>query len=269
MVLKLNRKMYQKSILMLVLVCSSLCGTQALAQDLLPRDNTIMKYHQSPAWRESESHPLRIIAYVMHPIGWLAREAVFRPISAFAASNETTRSVMGYRDPFDFRETVCFDGNEAIPDCRRVRPYTHIISADNTGSMGNNKLGMDQERQVFFPDVNFDFDKSNLNTLGKGRVLQIANMLSTVPEMQIVVEGHTDYKGSDEYNMRLGEQRAKAVIAELTSMGIAESRLSPISYGEGRPIFTEETDWARAANRRVQFTVEAAGEVTSELPPAR
>jgi outer membrane protein OmpA-like peptidoglycan-associated protein len=267
MVLKLSRKMYQKSVVMLVLFCSTLCGTQVMAQDLLPRDNTIMTYHQSPGWRESESHPLRIIAYVLHPIGWLAREAVFRPISAFAASNETTRSVMGYRYPFDFRETVCFDGNQAIPDCRSVRPHTHLINADDLGSMGT-QFGMDEERQVFFPDVNFDFDKSNLNNLGKGRVLQIANMLSTVPDMQIVVEGHTDYKGSDEYNMKLGERRAQAVIAELTALGIPESRLSPISYGEGRPIFTEETDWARAANRRVQFTVQAPGEVSSELPPA-
>ncbi|HMO16922.1 MAG TPA: OmpA family protein [Oligoflexia bacterium] len=246
-------------------------GSVAKAQDLLPRDNGISSYHKSPRWRESESHPLRIIAYALHPVGWLAREGVFRPLSSFAASTEVTRSVMGYREPFDFREPVCFSASDEVPDCRSVLPWTGLSKGPGDGD----GFGMSGDRQVFFPDVNFDFDKATLNDLGQGRVRQIAELLKTVPDIDIVVEGHTDYKGSDDYNMKLGERRAKAVISELVSLGIPESRLSPVSYGEGRPIFTEETDWARAVNRRSQFTVQGAGEINSErlpesttLPPA-
>ena len=67
----------------------------AFAQDVLPADNGIYTYHTTPRYRDSESHPLRLLAYVVHPIGWVAREVFFRPLSYFASSTETTRSVMG------------------------------------------------------------------------------------------------------------------------------------------------------------------------------
>ena len=107
--------------------------------------------------------------------------------------------------------------------------------------------------------MNFEFDKSNLTDLGRGRVRQIAQLLGSVPSLTVVVEGHADYKGTDEYNMSLGERRAQAVVDELAGLGIDPARLSGISYGESKPIFTEEEDWARAVNRRVQFSVQ--GEV--------
>ena len=264
MVLKVKLPLKKLSRIFVTSLIVITCATSVFAQDLLPYDNGIAEYHKSPAWRESESHPLRILAYVLHPVGWLAREAVFRPISAYAASTETTRSVMGYRDPYDYRTTVCFSNrDDDFPDCRNILPHTALINADDvTGGSGGSygSLGMDSDRQVFIPDVNFDFDKSNLNDLGKGRVRQIAQLLETIPSLQIVVEGHTDYKGSDDYNMKLGERRADSVISELVSLGIPAERLSPISYGEGKPIFTEEEDWARAVNRRVQFTVGAESE---------
>jgi len=90
--------MLKKTALMVSLI---LCPGLVSAQDLLPADNGLASYHSSPRYRESESHPLRVAAYVLHPIGWLAREVVFRPFSYFASSTETTRSVFGYREPFD------------------------------------------------------------------------------------------------------------------------------------------------------------------------
>lgn len=241
------------------------------AQDLLPRDNGVNVEHKAPRWRESEEHPLRILAYALHPIGWLAREAVFRPLSAFAGSTETTRSVMGFREPFDYRESSCISTNIEAPDCRKILPYSGFAGESGHSDEDDSEGGL-AARQVFFPDVNFDFNKSSLNNLGKARVKQMASLLNDTPGMNVVVEGHTDYKGSDDYNMKLGEKRAASVIKELTDLGINTERLSPISYGESKPVYTEETDWARAANRRVQFNVKGKGEVSSEvkteLPPA-
>ena len=241
----------------------------AAAQDLLPRDNGIFTYHKPPRWRESESHPLRTIAYLTHWVGWTAREAIYRPFSYFAASTPFTRSFLGYREPFDFRETVCFSSSGAIPDCRKVSPYTNIGGAGiNLPSVVDTGDGMGTEaavvaggdRQVFFPDINFEFDRADLTDLGRGRVRQIAQLLGSVPSLVVVIEGHADYKGSDEYNMSLGERRAQAVVNELSGLGIDPARLSGISYGESKPIFTEEEDWARAVNRRVQFSVQGATE---------
>jgi hypothetical protein len=112
-----------------VAVFSSLIvSAPSFAQDSLPRDSSAGlydEYHPSPAYRESESHPLRILAYIVHPIGWLAREVIFRPFSYFASSTPETRAIMGYREPHDFRRPSCFSKSDSIPDCRQVKPFDY------------------------------------------------------------------------------------------------------------------------------------------------
>lgn len=233
------------------------------AQDLLPRDNGIFSYHEAPRWRESESHPLRLTAYVLHPVGWLMREAVFRPWSAFAGSTQFTRSFFGFREPFDYREPVCFDAQGAIPDCRALPPMSTLATGPSNSGLGGASDSSDagagaqamSERQVFFPDVAFEFDKSKLNALGQGRVRQIAQLLASVPSLTVVVEGHADPRGTEKYNEKLGMARARTVVSELAELGIDPARLSAVTFGETRPIFSENTEWAYAVNRRVQFTV--------------
>lgn len=255
-----------RSKVMVILSCCFVMTYVSLAnaQDMLPRDNGIFKYHEPPRWRETESHPLRVLAYVLHPVGWTLREGLFRPWSAFAGSTDFTRSFFGYREPYDYRETDCFSSSEAIPDCRKMFPSlgTSNGAKDNQPvELASNEAAL--SRQVFIPDVNFEFNKAELTDLGKGRVRQISQLLSSVPGLKVVVEGHADYKGTDEYNMKLGERRAQIVISELKQLGVDESRMSPISYGEAKPVFTEEENWARAVNRRVQFSVQ--GEVAPTM----
>src|SRR5690606_3371068 len=109
-------------------------------------------YHTPPRYRDSESHPLRIFAYVTHPVGWALREVVFRPWSAFVASSEVTKSVFGYREPFDFKEAECYGLRDI--DCRTVLPYTGLVSGDDVdatreaGAMAGNG-----EQTFMFPDV--------------------------------------------------------------------------------------------------------------------
>ncbi len=266
--------MRAKQIILIVCIACLGLGSVATAQDILPRDNGLYDYHRSPRYRESEGHPIRTLAYVLHPVGWIIREAIYRPMSAFAGSTRFTRSFFGFREPFDYREPICFSSSDAIPDCRQLPPYTNIgkYTSPDLISGGDGEVATDGEgmavgeRQVFFPDVNFEFDKAQLNDLGRGRVRQIAQLLASVPSLNIVIEGHTDYKGTDDYNMNLGTNRAQAVINELTELGIDPARLSPLSLGESKPIFTEEEDWARAVNRRVQFSVQGAA--AAEEAPA-
>ena len=88
----------------------------ALGQDRMPEsDDSVMgDYYTSPRYRESESHPLRVLAYVVHPVGWVLRELIFRPLSYFAGSTPETKSIMGYREPFDFRTPSCFKGDDSV-----------------------------------------------------------------------------------------------------------------------------------------------------------
>jgi outer membrane protein OmpA-like peptidoglycan-associated protein len=219
----------------------------ASAQDVLPADNGLATYHTAPRYRETESHPFRVLTYLVHPIGWVAREVIFRPLSYFASSTETTRSVMGYREPFDYRQPECFSADDSIPDCRTVNPFNYEGQPERDAN-----VNISHDRQVYFPDVNFDFDVRKLNTLGKARTRQLAKLLGDQAAVKVVLQGHTDYLGSDAYNQKLGMDRAEAVRAELVALGIPSDRLSTVTFGESQPLFTEDTDWARAANRRVE-----------------
>ena len=109
---------------------------------------------------------------------------------------------------------------------------------------------------VYFPDVNFDFDRRVLNDLGQGRSRQLAQLLEGSAGLKVVLQGHADFIGSDEYNEKLGLDRAEAVRQELISLGIPAERLSTVTFGESQPIFGEEEDWARAVNRRVQVHIQ-------------
>lgn len=220
----------------------------ASAQDLLPADNGLEDYHTQPRWRESESHPLRILAYVVHPFGWLAREVVFRPLSYFASSSETRRSVSGFREPYDYRQPECFSADDSTPDCRTLRPYDYAREDDASKLAG----GAD----VFFPDVNFDFNSRRLNPAGRQQTKEIYEILKTSP-VNVVLEGHTDYIGSTKYNEALGLDRAEAVKAELAKLGIAQDKISTVTFGETKPKNAEKTTAARAVNRRVEVQTDA------------
>lgn len=227
----------------------------ASAQDTLPYDNGITSYHASPRYRESESHPLRIVAYVLHPIGWVAREVFFRPLSYFASSTETTRSVMGYREPYDYRQPSCFSPDATIPDCRTVAPFNYDQDGGDSDGQGESSVTVG-EKAVYFPDVNFDFNARTLSQLGVSRARAIADILQKDGTVKVILQGHTDDRGSDDYNMKLGMDRAEAVRQELVANGVSADRLSTVSFGKSQPLFSDDSDWARAANRRVDVKVE-------------
>jgi outer membrane protein OmpA-like peptidoglycan-associated protein len=246
---------------LLLLVSLVLIPGSVLAQDLLPADNGLATYHTAPRYRESESHPLRIAAYVVHPVGWLAREVLFRPLSYFASSTEVTRSVMGYREPFDYRQPECFSADDSAPDCRSIMPFNYDNAGTGSSVVGATAepaaLAAEPQRQVYFPDVNYDFNARKLNDLGRGRAHQLAALLKQEPGLKVVLQGNADYKGSDAYNEKLGLDRSEALRQELVSLGVGADRLSTVTFGETQPALPEQEDWARAVNRRVEVHVEA------------
>ena len=253
----------------LIMISVCLVASVSFAQDTLPRDNGIARYHQEPRYRESESHPLRIAAYILHPFGWALREGIIRPIDYLISSNETTKSIFGYREPYDYRkEPGCFNANTDFADCKKFVPYNYNQGSNidlghndthdqNYAYNGNTCLNGDCGaglRQVYMPDVNFDFNKRQLNTLGKGKARVIANMLKEKPGVNVVLNGHTDNIGSDSYNQQLGMDRAKALKDELISLGVPSDRISTVSFGKTQPILGDKDAPARAVNRRVEVS---------------
>jgi peptidoglycan-associated lipoprotein len=99
-------------------------------------------------------------------------------------------------------------------------------------------------------DIHFDFDKWAIRP-GDARILDAnAGWLKENPKALVLIEGHCDERGTNEYNLALGERRAEATRAYLASRGIAGSRMTIISYGEERPTCTQRTEGCWSENRR-------------------
>jgi peptidoglycan-associated lipoprotein len=104
-------------------------------------------------------------------------------------------------------------------------------------------------------DVFFDFDKYDIRT-NDAKVLDgNASWLKSNANHLILIEGHCDERGTNEYNLALGERRAKSAMNYLVSQGVQASRITIISYGEERPACTEKNEECWAKNRRAHFLV--------------
>ncbi len=103
--------------------------------------------------------------------------------------------------------------------------------------------------------ANFALNSDEPLPSGTLRLDQVATRLADFPEVRIVVEGHTDSSGAEEYNQRLSERRAKAVKAYLVSRGVDAGRISTVGLGESQPVGDNETEEGQAQNRRVVLRV--------------
>lgn len=105
-------------------------------------------------------------------------------------------------------------------------------------------------------DIYFEYDKSRLLSAARELLQKKAQWLRDNPEAIALIEGHCDERGTNEYNLALGERRARSAKTFLTDLGISSSRLTTISYGEERPVDSGQTDEAWAKNRRAHFEIE-------------
>ena len=108
---------------------------------------------------------------------------------------------------------------------------------------------------VRLKNIYFDFDKTTLKKESFVELNKVVDFLKENPSVEIEIAGHTDNKGSDDYNANLSQGRSQSVVDYIVSQGIDAARLSAHGYGESKPIDTNDTDAGRANNRRVEFTV--------------
>jgi peptidoglycan-associated lipoprotein len=106
-----------------------------------------------------------------------------------------------------------------------------------------------------FADINFEYDQYRILDRDIPTLEAIAGWLMENPDSRVLIEGHCDERGTNEYNMALGEQRALAARRYLVTLGVDPDRLTTISYGEERPIAIGSNEEAWAENRRAHFAV--------------
>jgi peptidoglycan-associated lipoprotein len=107
-------------------------------------------------------------------------------------------------------------------------------------------------------DALFDYDKSTIREDARTKLRDdvgvIRDILANYPSQKLLIEGHADERGSEEYNMALGDRRAKAAQEFLASMGIPNNQLTIVSMGKDRPVCTEKTEDCWQKNRRAHLT---------------
>jgi outer membrane protein OmpA-like peptidoglycan-associated protein len=109
--------------------------------------------------------------------------------------------------------------------------------------------------KIILKNIFFDFDKASLRPESTNELERLIKLLNDIPSMKIEMGGHTDSKGSDEYNQKLSQARCESVVNYLVGKGISKERLVAKGYGESQPIATNDTDEGRQMNRRTEFTI--------------
>jgi peptidoglycan-associated lipoprotein len=110
-------------------------------------------------------------------------------------------------------------------------------------------------RRGFSPDVYFEYDESGLSDDTRAKLARNADLLKSQVQFMVTIEGHADERGTNEYNLALGERRSNAVRDYLGSLGVPGDRLRTISYGEERPVCTQNEESCWSQNRRAHMVI--------------
>ena len=173
---------------------------------------------------------------------------------------------------------MTIDGIGSVPSSgiKTVTPTTattyHLVArgdggtADATASIAvngppavevaTNRLSAEEEFKASVQDIFFDYDSDDIRTDAQATLSKDASYLVSHPEIKIVIGGYCDERGSDEYNLALGQRRADSTRSALVSAGVAGNRIRVISYGKEKPFCSESNESCWQLNRRAGFTMD-------------
>src|SRR4030066_461611 len=133
-------------------------------------------------------------------------------------------------------------------------------SADvNEDSLASEKFMSSTLSNKDIKDIFFDFDAYILSDDSKSRLQNNASLLKSKKVKKVIIEGHSDERGTNEYNLALGERRAQSTKRYLTALGINSSDIATISFGEEKPICSDQNEECWQKNRRAHFILQENG----------
>lgn len=118
---------------------------------------------------------------------------------------------------------------------------------------------------TFDSGILFDFDSSQLRPTARQNLSELAASLQKYPNTDVLIVGHTDSRGSDSYNQSLSERRASSAATYLIQQGVPRSRITTLGKGEREPVASNDSDYGRQQNRRVEIAIFASEEYRDEL----
>lgn len=137
----------------------------------------------------------------------------------------------------------------------KAQPVTQTPIKESTAQDALKPFPQAGELKAALEKIYFDFDAYKLSDQARSTLVKNAELLKKMSAAKVRIEGNCDERGSDEYNLALGEQRAKAAMEYLVTMGIPASNLSVISYGKEKPVDQGHDEAAWTKNRRDDFVV--------------
>jgi len=141
---------------------------------------------------------------------------------------------------------------DTLPKETTVEPRDSGKHAAHDGDAGKGKISVDDDdgSGPSFGAVYFEFDSVTLTPEARASLQDVGDWMSTHPKATVTLEGHADARGTDEYNLALGQRRAQVMQDYLVRLGVTKGRLTTISYGEERPAASGDDEEAYALNRR-------------------
>ncbi|MGB9721738.1 MAG: OmpA family protein [bacterium] len=137
------------------------------------------------------------------------------------------------------------------PKKQVVKPVEPVVPEETTVVVPQETTVVETRPELVLERIFFDFDKSDIRQDAAEILKKNAEMLKLYPEVKVIIEGHCCEIGTAEYNMALGERRAKSARDYLIMLGISSDKLSTVSYGEERPLDPKVLE----RNRRCEFTI--------------
>lgn len=153
----------------------------------------------------------------------------------------------------NFHLTATGDGGSTEAN---VRVTVRVPVAPTAPGPNESDMGSEAEFHAHVADVFFDYDSYDLRPDAKTSITQAAAYLNAHPAIKVVIGGYCDSRGSAEYNLALGENRANSARTALVDAGVPASRLRVVSYGKEKQFCTEETESCWQQNRRDQFSLD-------------
>lgn len=135
-----------------------------------------------------------------------------------------------------------------------VTPPQDQVETDPMDSPDLQVVNQELQRRGFSPDIYFNYDEASLSDDSRSKLARNADLLKST-QLTVTIEGHADERGTNEYNLALGERRANAVREYLGSLGVDAGRLRTLSYGEERPVCTEVDESCFSQNRRAHLVI--------------
>lgn len=130
------------------------------------------------------------------------------------------------------------------------------VNAPIAAAVPSNSMTAEEEFKANVQDVFFDYDTADIRSDAQATLQKDANYLVNHPNINIVIGGYCDERGSDEYNLALGQNRADSAKNFLVNAGVAASRIKVISYGKEKPFCTESNEQCWQLNRRAGFAID-------------